>query len=156
MDGKDKRDENIKAIRRVFIGFRKHEDGIVVVLDGDAREEKLSTDGLRVEYIGKQDLEDCFPPRVWMSVLNQVGLGDMTDEGNIKEVLDAVSKGKVDKNKKFLESMRTHLVNEAKDDDQKQLIIANYPRKGKILAAYLSKSIENRDDIPQDISKALC
>jgi predicted ATP-dependent endonuclease of OLD family len=154
MDSKDKRDENIKAVRKVFNDFRKQEHLITVVLDGDARHEKLSTEGLKVCYVGKQDMEDSLHPRIWMSVLKQVGLDELTTEKNIQEIIDGIPDQKADRNQKFFETLRRTLIMTA-NDVQRTLVIANYPKKGKTLGQCLRKAISKKEDIPQKIQELL-
>jgi predicted ATP-dependent endonuclease of OLD family len=155
MHSKDKRDENIKAIRKVFNGYRKEDQFMVIILDGDARYDKLSIQGLKVHYIGKQDIEDSMHPRIWLSVLNQVGLGFLTSEDAIRELIEGIPKEKVERNQKFLEGLRARLKSNAKTDEQKQLIISNYPKKGKVLGDYLKKAITREEDIPDEIRQPL-
>lgn len=154
MDSKNKRDENIMAVRKVFNNFRKQEQLITIVLDGDARGEKLSTEGLNVCYVGKQDMEDSLHPRIWMSVLEQVGLHELTSENKIQAIINGIPDQKAEKNQKFLEVLRKALMDNAKDE-QKNLIIANYPKKGRILGECITKAITKKEDVPQELQEIL-
>jgi predicted ATP-dependent endonuclease of OLD family len=154
MGSKDKRDENIKAVRKVFDDFRKQEQLITVVLDGDARHEKLSTEGLKVYYVGKQDMEDSLHPRIWMSVLKQVGLDQLTTEKNIQDIINGIPDQKADRNQKLFEALRRTLMITA-NGDQKALVIANYPKKGKNLGQCFRKAISKKEDIPQKLQELL-
>jgi putative ATP-dependent endonuclease of the OLD family len=154
LGSKDKRDENIKAIRNVLSDFRKFENQITMILDGDARQEKLSTKDLKVHYFGKQDIEDLIAPKTWMNVLKQIGLGDLITEERMKSLQDGIPEGNIQQNQKFFELLRNELYKSG-NEVSKQLVIANYPKKGEDLGKYLKRAIVAEEDIPRSIVDVL-
>jgi putative ATP-dependent endonuclease of the OLD family len=154
LGSKDKRDENIKAIRNILTDFRKLDNQITLILDGDARLERFSITGLKVHYFGKQDIEDLIAPKTWMTVLKQVGLDDLITEARIKSLQDSIPEGNIQHNQKFFVVLKNELCKSG-DDTHKQLVIANYPKKGEDLGKCLKKAITGLEDVPQSIVEIL-
>jgi predicted ATP-dependent endonuclease of OLD family len=156
LGGKDKRDEHIKALRSVFDGYRKTNNCITLLLDGDAKHESLSTNGLSVFYVGKQTIEDAMPPSIWMKVLTAVNLNNLITAENIGEIIDSIPESlEIQNNQKFLDKLKCKLIQNSKTKDDTQNIIAQFPQKGEQLGNLLKTSIPKKEEIPEQLIECL-
>lgn len=156
LGGKDKRNEHIRALRSIFDGFRKTNNCITLLLDGDAKHESLSTDGLSVFYVGKQTIEDAIPPSIWMKVLKEVNLNNLIAEKTIANIVNSVPESSVIQNyQKFLAKLKSNLIQNSKTEDEKQNIIAQFPQKGEQLGNLLKSAISKLDEIPEQLIECL-
>lgn len=154
LGGKEKRAENIRALRSILKGFRKPENCVRLLLDGDPRYETLPTDSLRVNYVGKQDLEDAFEPDVWLRALSLAGLDGLITKERIDQIREEIPESKTQNNRKFLEKLKTVLLSN-KEGEDRQRIIANFPRKGTTLGRLLKEATRVREEIPKELRQAL-
>jgi predicted ATP-dependent endonuclease of OLD family len=154
LGGKEKRAENIKTLKNILGGFRKPEKCSHVLLDADARHVALPTDGLAVTYVGKQDIEDSVDANVWLKTLASCELVGLITAERIKEIQAAIPDGAAPKNEKFLERLRSELL-QTQAEHQRQRVIANFPRKGRNLGKLLRDVIKVPEEIPTQIMTLL-
>lgn len=145
LGGKDKRAESITAIRNIFNGFRKPDQCIVLLLDGDAKHGALPTNGMMVRYVGKQDIEDSISSDVWMKLLGKVDLDSMISKERLEEIKSEIPETPTQSNQKFFSRLKAELINTAGQDGASQRVIDNYPQKGKQLGRLLNQCITTPD-----------
>lgn len=155
LGGKDKRAESITAIRNIFKGFRKPDQCIVLLLDGDAKHEALPTNGLTVHYVGKQDIEDSISSNVWMELLRKVDLDSLISKERLEEIKSEIPGTPVQSNQKFFSRLKAEIINTTGQDGASQRVIDNYPQKGKQLGHLLEECITTPSEIPSEIASML-
>lgn len=155
LGGKDKRSQLISAIKNIFTGFRKPDECMILLLDGDARHEALPTNGLTVHYVGKQDIEDSLGSDIWMRLLKKVGLDSLISKKRLEEIKSEIPETPVQRNQKFFSRLKAELISRGSQDGASQRVIDNYPQKGKQLGQLLKESITALDEIPAQITSVL-
>ncbi|MBD3329519.1 AAA family ATPase [Candidatus Dojkabacteria bacterium] len=143
LKGESNRKKSVKFFRQVLKDFKKTEDCVFYILDGDTK----GFDEDNVSKLGICDIEDSISNEVWINLVN-----DFCEINVNKDDLDSL-RNELDQDvhdKKF-HKMLSDLVYSKQENKEEGLRI---PSKGSELAEALKKYIENKKDIPGDVVKA--
>jgi putative ATP-dependent endonuclease of OLD family len=162
LGGKDKRKVNLNLLRQMIADFRKEQNCIVYLFDGDAKFDAHLPNPANSFYVGNQDGEDAISTAVWMRALTkQIADAELehpitVTHAEIDQLRDSISPvadvPKYEKVYPQLQKLIRGKIAAAYPNGEKFEIL---PSKGIALARMLSPHFLSKEDIPTTIVEAI-
>jgi putative ATP-dependent endonuclease of the OLD family len=150
LGGKDKRQENLNILIRVLGDFKKLDGCAFTLLDHDAKFNDVKGPD-NVVYLGRQDIEDLFQSKTWVSFIEQVAPYAQITTEEIDSIITRIPcDQEIQREQKFYPRLKAHLLNKI-TEPQKALLWQQYPAKGRKQGEILKNSITQIEHIPQEI-----